>query len=137
MVVPVDLHYQQLSKRLLSLEGQNCVIILADGVRNYMTKFVDERWMKENKFTGPEDVEGDVSSILRQTKERANHSRRFFNTRSRNSSNEGQERFPSYQSFLEDDWLSPHRRIVCLNFYAQLKPGQKQSNLLWIDRFRQ
>jgi cystathionine beta-synthase len=31
-------------------EGQNCVIIVPDGVRNYMSKFVDERWMKENNL---------------------------------------------------------------------------------------
>lgn len=31
--------------------GQNCVAILADGVRNYMTKFVDPLWMKEHRFT--------------------------------------------------------------------------------------
>ena len=51
-------------------EDMNCVVLLADGVRNYMTKFVDDRWMKENNFTGPEDFEGDVSSILEQTKDR-------------------------------------------------------------------
>ncbi|MDD9951366.1 MAG: cystathionine beta-synthase [Zetaproteobacteria bacterium] len=31
--------------------GQNCVMILADGVRNYMTKFVDPQWMVENNFS--------------------------------------------------------------------------------------
>lgn len=30
--------------------GQNCVVILADGVRNYMTKFVDDNWMKKQGF---------------------------------------------------------------------------------------
>lgn len=30
--------------------GANCVIILADGVRNYLSKFVDDKWMKENNF---------------------------------------------------------------------------------------
>ena len=25
--------------------GQNCVVILPDGIRNYMTKFVDEKWL--------------------------------------------------------------------------------------------
>lgn len=29
-------------------KGQNCVVILADGVRNYMTKFVDANWRKQN-----------------------------------------------------------------------------------------
>jgi len=31
--------------------GQNCVVILADGIRNYMTKFVDSNWMKQNQFS--------------------------------------------------------------------------------------
>lgn len=31
-------------------KGQNCVVILSDGVRNYMTKFVDDNWMKQNGF---------------------------------------------------------------------------------------
>lgn len=31
-------------------QGQKCVTILADGVRNYMTKFVDDKWMKEKGF---------------------------------------------------------------------------------------
>lgn len=31
-------------------KGQKCVIILPDGIRNYMTKFMDNRWMKEHEF---------------------------------------------------------------------------------------
>lgn len=31
-------------------KGQNCVVVLSDGVRNYMTKFVDNNWMKQNGF---------------------------------------------------------------------------------------
>lgn len=30
--------------------GQNCVVILSDGVRNYMTKFVDDQWMQQHGF---------------------------------------------------------------------------------------
>lgn len=30
--------------------GQNCVVLLADGVRNYMTKFVDDKWLKANNL---------------------------------------------------------------------------------------
>ena len=30
--------------------GQNCLVILADGIRNYMTKFPNDSWMKENGF---------------------------------------------------------------------------------------
>lgn len=29
---------------------QNCVVILPDGIRNYMTKFVDAEWMKANRY---------------------------------------------------------------------------------------
>lgn len=31
-------------------EGQRCVVILPDGVRNYMTKFLDDNWMSERNF---------------------------------------------------------------------------------------
>jgi cysteine synthase A len=31
-------------------KGQKCLIILPDGIRNYMSKFVDDHWMKENGF---------------------------------------------------------------------------------------
>jgi cystathionine beta-synthase len=31
-------------------EGQRCVVLLADGVRNYMTKFLTDAWMVENGF---------------------------------------------------------------------------------------
>lgn len=31
--------------------GQNCVVILPDGIRNYMTKFLSQKWMDSNKFT--------------------------------------------------------------------------------------
>jgi cystathionine beta-synthase len=30
--------------------GQNCVVVLSDGVRNYMTKFVEDAWMKKHGF---------------------------------------------------------------------------------------
>uniref|UniRef100_A0A915D841 cystathionine beta-synthase n=1 Tax=Ditylenchus dipsaci TaxID=166011 RepID=A0A915D841_9BILA len=29
--------------------GQNCVVMLPDGVRNYLTKFLSDEWMKNNK----------------------------------------------------------------------------------------
>lgn len=44
--------------------GQNCVVILADGVRNYMTKFVDDKWMKDNNFAGPDSFKGEVQAIV-------------------------------------------------------------------------
>jgi cysteine synthase A len=31
-------------------KGEKCVIILADGIRNYLTKFVDDKWMQANGF---------------------------------------------------------------------------------------
>jgi cysteine synthase len=31
-------------------KGQRCVVILPDGIRNYMTKFVDQEWMKREGF---------------------------------------------------------------------------------------
>ena len=31
-------------------KNQNCLVILADGIRNYMTKFPNDDWMKKNGF---------------------------------------------------------------------------------------
>ena len=31
-------------------KGQRCLCILADGIRNYMSKFVSDKWMVNNKF---------------------------------------------------------------------------------------
>tara|TARA_Y100000590_G_scaffold440548_1_gene566072 strand:- start:228 stop:1178 length:951 start_codon:yes stop_codon:yes gene_type:complete len=31
-------------------KGQNCVVILPDSIRNYLSKFVDEDWMNKNQF---------------------------------------------------------------------------------------
>ena len=38
----------QAAKRLK--KGEKCVAILADGIRNYLTKFVDDAWMKKQGF---------------------------------------------------------------------------------------
>ncbi|XP_042283280.1 cystathionine beta-synthase b isoform X1 [Thunnus maccoyii] len=35
-------------------EGQRCVVILADSVRNYMSKFLSDQWMYEKGFLSPE-----------------------------------------------------------------------------------
>lgn len=32
-------------------KGQNCVVILPDGIRNYMTKFINDSWMAEHGFS--------------------------------------------------------------------------------------
>jgi len=44
-------------------KGQNCVVILPDGVRNYMTKFVDDKWMRDNRFSGTDAREGTVQLL--------------------------------------------------------------------------
>lgn len=31
-------------------KGEKCVVVLADGIRNYMTKFMDDKWMREHNF---------------------------------------------------------------------------------------
>lgn len=38
----------QAAKRLQ--KGQRCLVILPDSIRNYLSKFVDDRWMKEQGF---------------------------------------------------------------------------------------
>jgi len=45
-------------------KGQNCVVVLSDGVRNYMSKFVDDKWMQDNRFSGVEPIEGAVGLLL-------------------------------------------------------------------------
>ncbi|MCB0357282.1 MAG: pyridoxal-phosphate dependent enzyme, partial [Bdellovibrionales bacterium] len=30
--------------------GQNCVVILPDGIRNYMSKFLDDEWLAKHEF---------------------------------------------------------------------------------------
>jgi len=40
------------AKELLK-PGQRCVVILPDSIRNYLTKFCDERWMYDNDFITP------------------------------------------------------------------------------------
>lgn len=45
-------------------EGQNCVLILADGVRNYMTKFIDDKWMVDNNFSISSNLTGTLADVL-------------------------------------------------------------------------
>jgi len=52
----------QLAKRVGP--GKRIVVVLADGVRNYMTKFLDERWMRENGFTESTWETGTVGELL-------------------------------------------------------------------------
>jgi cystathionine beta-synthase len=47
---------------------QNCVVLLPDGVRNYMTRFVDDKWMIDNRFSTPELDKGSVKDLMSVTK---------------------------------------------------------------------
>jgi cystathionine beta-synthase len=51
-------------------KGQNCVVLLADGVRNYMSKFVDSKWMQENRFLGSDTLEGQVKVLRLKKREK-------------------------------------------------------------------
>ena len=44
--------------------GQNCVLVLADGVRNYLTKFVDNKWMHEHGYFETRTIKGRVQDIV-------------------------------------------------------------------------
>ncbi|HEY8549003.1 MAG TPA: cystathionine beta-synthase [Vicinamibacterales bacterium] len=44
--------------------GQNCVVVLPDGIRNYMTKFVDDKWMRDNGFFQSRTLEGRVQDVM-------------------------------------------------------------------------
>jgi cystathionine beta-synthase len=44
-------------------KGQRVLTILPDGVRNYMTKFLDDKWMAENAFPDAA-LEGRVEDIV-------------------------------------------------------------------------
>lgn len=47
-------------------EGKNCVVLFADGVRNYMTKFVDDKWMIDNKFSITQKLSGVLKDVLKE-----------------------------------------------------------------------
>ena len=46
-------------------KGSRVVTLLPDSVRNYLTKFVDDRWMRENGFLEPEWAVETVADMLR------------------------------------------------------------------------
>ena len=56
--------YAALQKAASLRAGQNCVVILPDGVRNYMTKFVDDKWMRDAGFFQTATIDGRVSEIV-------------------------------------------------------------------------
>ena len=51
-------------------KGARVVTLLADSVRNYLTKFVDDRWMRENGFMEPDWAVGTVADMLRTLNKR-------------------------------------------------------------------
>jgi cystathionine beta-synthase len=51
--------------------GKRIVVILPDSVRNYMTKFLDDQWMKENGFTESRWETNSVGDLLRSLPRRA------------------------------------------------------------------
>jgi cystathionine beta-synthase len=50
--------------------GKRIVVILPDSVRNYMTKFMDDQWMRENGFTESRWETSTVGDMLRALKSR-------------------------------------------------------------------
>ncbi len=46
-------------------QGERVLTILPDSVRNYMTKFVDSQWMRENGFEEREWAMGQIGDIVR------------------------------------------------------------------------
>ena len=45
--------------------GKRIVVILPDSIRNYMTKFLDDRWMKENGFVESQWETNSLGDLLR------------------------------------------------------------------------
>lgn len=43
--------------------GQRCVVLLADSVRNYMSKFLNDDWMKNNHFTDAQTEKEETDRI--------------------------------------------------------------------------
>ncbi len=50
--------------------GSKIVTVLPDSIRNYLSKFVDDRWMRESGFTDADWAIGTVAEILRALPQR-------------------------------------------------------------------
>jgi cystathionine beta-synthase len=61
-------------------KGQRCLAILPDSVRNYLTKFVDDKWMKDNRFVETAWEIGTVADIVRSMPPRKLHSAKVTDT---------------------------------------------------------
>ena len=53
--------------------GQRVLTILPDGVRNYMTKFVDDKWMADNRFSEEPWAQGEIGDLVRSMPPRKLH----------------------------------------------------------------
>jgi len=62
--------YAALQKASKLKAGQHCVVVLPDGVRNYLTKFVDNKWMRDNGFFQSPTPSGNVSDLMQQHAQR-------------------------------------------------------------------
>lgn len=51
-------------------KGARIVCILADSIRNYLTKYVDDRWMRENGFLEEDWAIGTIEGLLRSMPQR-------------------------------------------------------------------
>jgi cystathionine beta-synthase len=51
-------------------KGARIVCILADSIRNYLTKYVDDRWMRENGFLEEDWAIGTIEGLLRAMPQR-------------------------------------------------------------------
>jgi len=45
--------------------GQALVVILPDSIRNYLTQFVDDRWMRQQGFFKADWEVGNVGDVMR------------------------------------------------------------------------
>ena len=60
---------QKVCKRMKS--GQRVVVLLPDAVRNYMTKFVDDAWMRQHGFLQADWEMGSIGDLVRAMPRRA------------------------------------------------------------------
>ncbi|MGQ0553031.1 MAG: cystathionine beta-synthase [Planctomycetota bacterium] len=61
-------------------KGQRVLTILPDGVRNYMTKFLDDKWMSENRFVEEPWAEGEIGDLVQRMPRRTLHTVREAET---------------------------------------------------------
>ena len=54
-------------------KGARIVCILPDSIRNYLTKFVDDKWMKDNRFLEADWDLGTVGDVVRSMPQRKLH----------------------------------------------------------------